>query len=124
MKAALKSLLFRFSLTTDEKELQSRSFKNSLPTGIVSGDNLINLFNSLSVGYSDSIAFNELPIPFICIATNLINGEAEMFIGYALMLFEGGIAPDVTNEALEAYKQAFTEAFDFYSVQFIITRAI
>lgn len=49
---------------------------------------------------------------------------ADMFIGYALMLFEGGIAPDVTNEALEAYKQAFTEAFDFYSVQFIITRAI
>ena len=48
---------------------------------------------------------------------------ADMFIGYALMLFEGGIAPDVTDEALEAYKQAFTEAFDFYSVQFIIKRA-
>ena len=48
---------------------------------------------------------------------------AEMFIGYALMLFEGGIAPDVTDKALEAYKQAFTEAFDFYSVQFIIKRA-
>ena len=49
---------------------------------------------------------------------------AEMFIGYALMLFEGGIAPDVTDEALEAYKKAFTEAFDFYSVEFIITRDI
>ena len=47
---------------------------------------------------------------------------AEMFIGYALMLFEGGIAPDVTDEALEAYKKAFTEAFDYYSVEFIITR--
>ena len=49
---------------------------------------------------------------------------AEMFIGYALMLFEGGIAPDVTDEALEAYKKAFTEAFDFYSVEFIIKRNI
>lgn len=49
---------------------------------------------------------------------------AEMFIGYALMLFEGGIAPDVTDEALEAYKKAFTEAFDFYSVEFIINRNI
>ena len=58
-----------FSVTTDREELQSRSFKNSLPTGIVSGDNLITLFNSLSVGYSDSIIFNDLPIPFICIAT-------------------------------------------------------
>lgn len=67
-----------FSLATDTEELQSRSFKNSLPTGIVSGDNLLNLFNSLSVGYSDPIDFNDLPIPFLCIATNVINGEADV----------------------------------------------
>lgn len=67
-----------FSVGTDKEELQSRSFKNSLPTGIVSGDNLINLFNSLSVGYSDPIDFNDLPIPFLCIATDLMNGEAEV----------------------------------------------
>jgi NTE family protein len=66
-----------FSIGTDQKELQARSFKNSLPTGIVSGDNLINLFNSLSVGYSDPVDFNELPIPFLCIATNLLNGKAD-----------------------------------------------
>ena len=71
-------LTIPFSISTDEEELQSRSFKNSLPTGIVSGDNLINLFNSLSVGYSDPISFDELPIPFICIATNMMNGEAEV----------------------------------------------
>ena len=67
-----------FSVGTDKQELQSRSFKNSLPTGIVSGDNLINLFNSLSVGYSDPVDFNDLPTPFLCIATNIINGEAEV----------------------------------------------
>ena len=67
-----------FSIKTDQAELRSRSFKNSLPTGIISGDNLINLFNSLSVGYSDPIDFNDLPIPFLCIATNVINGEAEV----------------------------------------------
>ena len=67
-----------FSFGTDQKELQSRSFKNSLPTGIVSGDNLINLFNSLSVGYSDPVDFNDLPIPFLCIATNVLNGEADV----------------------------------------------
>lgn len=48
---------------------------------------------------------------------------ADMFIGYALMLFEGGVAPDVTDEALEAYKKAFTEAYDYYSVEFVINRA-
>ena len=67
-----------FSLGTDKEELQSRSFKNSLPTGIVSGDNLINFFNSLSVGYSDPVDFNDLPTPFLCIATNVINGEADV----------------------------------------------
>jgi NTE family protein len=35
-----------FSLKTSKEDLQSRSFRNSLPNGIVSGDNLINLFNS------------------------------------------------------------------------------
>ena len=67
-----------FSIGTDEQELQSRSFKNSLPGGIVSGDNLINLFNSLSVGYSDPIDFDQFPIPFLCVATNMINGEADI----------------------------------------------
>ena len=67
-----------FYVRVDEGDMQSKTFRNSLPEGIVSGDNIINLFNSLSVGYSDSIAFDELPIPFICVATNLINGEAEV----------------------------------------------
>lgn len=67
-----------FSIKNNTEDMQSRSFRNSLPKGLVSGDNLINLFNSLSVGYSDPISFDELPIPFICIATNMINGEAEV----------------------------------------------
>lgn len=67
-----------FSVRTDEQELQSRTFKNSLPTGIVSGDNLINLFNSLSVGYADSVDFDQLPVPFLCIATNMVSGEADV----------------------------------------------
>lgn len=67
-----------FSMGTDQEELQTRSFKNSLPTGIVSGDNLINLFNSLSVGYSDPVDFKDLPTPFLCIATNMLNGGEDV----------------------------------------------
>jgi NTE family protein len=67
-----------FSMKTREEDLRSRSFRNSLPDGIISGDNLVNLFNSLSVGYTDSLSFNELPTPFICIATNMINGKADV----------------------------------------------
>ena len=73
-----QTLTVPFSFSNDKTELQTRSFKNSLPTGIVSGDNLINLFNSLSVGYTDPMDFNDLPIPFLCIATNLLNGEADV----------------------------------------------
>ena len=77
-ESCAQSLTIPFSVQTDTEELQSRSFKNSLPTGIVSGDNLINLFNSLSVGYSDPIDYNDLPIPFLCIATNVMNGKAHI----------------------------------------------
>ena len=73
-----QSVIIPFSLNTNEEEIQSRNFRNSLPNGIITGDNLINLFNSLAVGYSDSIAFNDLPTPFLCIATNLMNGEADI----------------------------------------------
>lgn len=73
-----QSITIPFSFGSDHNEFQTRSFKNSLPTGIVSGDNLINLFNSLSVGYSDPIDFNDLPIPFLCVATNIINGEENV----------------------------------------------
>ena len=72
-------LTIPFSTKSKNREsLETRTFRNSLPKGIVTGDNLINLFNSLSVGYSDSLSFKDLPIPFICIATNMMNGEAEV----------------------------------------------
>ena len=67
-----------FSMNTKTEDIQSKSFRNSLPDGLVTGDNLINLFNSLSVGYSDALPFDELPIPFVCIATNMISGEADV----------------------------------------------
>ena len=49
-----------FSLGTKKHEIQTRSFKNSLPTGIVSGDNLINLFNSLSKLFSCILSIHTL----------------------------------------------------------------
>lgn len=67
-----------FSLKGKNEDLQSISFKNSLPKGFVSGDNIMNLFNSLAVGYSDPLSFNDLPVPFLCIVTNMLTGEAEI----------------------------------------------
>ena len=67
-----------FSLKKQNDDLQSMSFKNSLPKGFVTGDNIINLFNSLAVGYADSLSFGQLPIPFLCIATDMLSGEAAV----------------------------------------------
>ena len=60
----------------DEQSSTSVSLISSLPDAFIGGTDLLNLFNSLCIGYQDSTDFNELPIPFACVATNLTTGEA------------------------------------------------
>lgn len=43
--------------------------------GFIEGINLENLLARLTVGYHDPIAYNRLPTPFACVATNLSNGS-------------------------------------------------
>ena len=74
-----ETMVFTIPFSLKQKEdMQSRTFKNSLPKGFVTGDNIINLFNSLAVGYADSLSFGQLPIPFLCIATDMLSGEAAV----------------------------------------------
>ena len=42
-----------------------------LPDGFLFGFNVRNTLSSVSVGYQDSIAFDQLPIPFFCVATEM-----------------------------------------------------
>jgi NTE family protein len=54
-----------------------------LSGGLIQGQNLANLFSKLTVGYHDSINFSTLPIPFACVATNLVNNtEIDMHSGW------------------------------------------
>ncbi len=41
--------------------------------GFIKGKNLANLFSKLTLGYHDSIDFNSLPIPFACVATDMVS---------------------------------------------------
>ncbi|NDV66857.1 patatin-like phospholipase family protein [Bacteroides sp. 224] len=50
-----------------------------MPDGIVKGQNLHNLFADLTIGYHDSIDFNKLPIPFACVAVDLMEGKEVVF---------------------------------------------
>lgn len=51
----------------------------SLPSGYIFGQNVQNIFSSLSVGYQDSLDFNTLPISFACVATDLVSGKAKVW---------------------------------------------
>ncbi len=73
---------YLFSVPFDTGELDEKAesasgnpLLASLPESFMNGSTLLNLFNSLCVGYQDSINFNDLPIPFACIATELTTGE-------------------------------------------------
>lgn len=50
--------------------------------GMIEGRNLEKLFDRLTAGYHDSIDFNRLPIPFACVATDIVdNSEYVMHSG-------------------------------------------
>lgn len=68
-------------LTDPGSPMIGEAFFRTLPSGLVAGQNIINLFTGLSVGYQDSLDFNTLPIPFACVATDLVSGNEIVFHG-------------------------------------------
>lgn len=50
---------------------------SSLPSGIAFGLNVNNLLSSVSVGYHDSTSFANLPIPFYCVATEMVSCKTK-----------------------------------------------
>ena len=47
--------------------------------GVIEGKNLARLFGALTAGIPDSVDFNTLPIPFACVATNIIDNTEYDF---------------------------------------------
>ncbi len=52
---------------------------NNLPNALVEGQNVQSLLTQLSVGYQDDIDFNDLPIPFACVAVDLNSKKEYVF---------------------------------------------
>ena len=64
---------FSFNGILNKKEADNTvSF---LPSAYVNNTSLINLFNDLCVGYQKDMDFNDLPIPFACVATDIKTGK-------------------------------------------------
>ncbi len=50
--------------------------------GLIQGKNIEKLLTQLTAGYTDSISFSSLPIPFACVATNIMdNSEYDFHSG-------------------------------------------
>ncbi len=65
-------------MLTQEAEAGSgkpKGLLRNIPAALVEGQNLNQLFTKLSVGYQDDIDFNDLPIPFACVAVDLNTKE-------------------------------------------------
>lgn len=62
-------------------EMLKRNLLGSLPSGYVYGQNVSNLISSLTVGYQDSLDFMEFPIPYACVATDMVSGKAKIWHG-------------------------------------------
>lgn len=53
--------------------------KDRVINGVIKGQNLQNLFSNLTIGYHDSVDFNAFPIPFACVAVDVVNGREHVF---------------------------------------------
>jgi Predicted esterase of the alpha-beta hydrolase superfamily len=63
----------------DASAMVRDNLMGSLPSGMVYGQNVNNIFASLSVGYQDETDFYDFPIPFLCVATDLVTGTAKIW---------------------------------------------
>ena len=67
-------------LGSDAKDASLTSgMLGSLPSGFVYGQNVGNIFSSLTIGYQDEMDFLDLPIPFVCVATEMVTGTAKVW---------------------------------------------
>ena len=77
-RASSSTYLLTVPFGTGQFEERSGKMLSTLPSGVINGASLINLFSRLSVGYNDSIDFSSLPIPFACVATDILTGDSVL----------------------------------------------
>lgn len=63
----------------DGPEMLLNNLLGSLPSGYISGQNVSNLISSLTIGYQDTMSFQAFPIPFVCVAADMVSGKAKIW---------------------------------------------
>ena len=63
----------------DGVEMLKKNLLGSLPAGYIYGQNVSNLISSLTIGYQDHMSFQDFPIPFVCVAADMVSGKAKVW---------------------------------------------
>lgn len=63
----------------DSDVIFKKNLLGSLPSAYIYGQNVSNMISSLTVGYQDSTDFSTFPIPFTCVATDMVSGKAKIW---------------------------------------------
>lgn len=63
----------------DPDGLVLKSLMSSLPSGFIFGQNVQALMSSVTAGHADSTDFLRLPVPFACVATDVVTGRAKVW---------------------------------------------
>ncbi|MDD4800154.1 MAG: patatin-like phospholipase family protein [Proteiniphilum sp.] len=72
--------------------VRERSGKVSLPRGVFAGQNLYSLFLNMTIGFQDEMDFDDLPIPFGCVAADVRTGKE--------IVFRRGILPEAMRASM------------------------
>jgi NTE family protein len=59
--------------------IKERSGRVSLPPGVYAGQNIYSLFLNMTTGYQHEMDFDDLPIPFACVAGDVRSGKEVVF---------------------------------------------
>ncbi len=81
--ALLSNQISRDKLLFTEKEINDKTllsipFSNDrfeIPTGVLSGEEVLNMLTAYTTGYHATTTFDSLPIPFACVAYDLESGD-------------------------------------------------
>ena len=63
--------------TEGEVNVPINNIARSLPAGSINGLNVNHIFSSISAGYQDSVSFLDFPIPFCCVASDMVSCKAK-----------------------------------------------
>ena len=68
---------FRYYDDGARMNVGQNTLATSLPSGYVAGFNVNNLFSSVAVGYEDKMNFDELPVPYFCVAADMVTLKSK-----------------------------------------------